>query len=153
MFSPSSPVTGGAQTGFTSPTYTFVSESAPDVNGKQFVVTAVGGTQTGVTVASVSAPNRFTWWRPKAFKAASGYNPTTQRYDKVPMNVHKLITAKAAMVSAAQWVTNLATTTFEVGAGTETYDAANVRALVAEHIGVLSQQSAGIGDTLTSGVS
>ena len=153
MFNPSSPVTGATQTGFTSPTYTFVSESAPDVNGKQFVVTAVGGTQTGVTVSTVSAPNRFTWWRPRSFKAASGYNPTSQRYDKVPMNVHKLVTAKAASVSAAQYVTNMATTTFEVGAGSETYDAPNVRALVCEHIGVLNANSAGIGDTLTSGVS
>lgn len=153
MFSPSSPVSGGPQTGFVTPTYTFVSEAAPDVNGKQYVVTAVGGTQAGVTTSTVSAPNRFTWWRPRSFKAASGYNPTTQRYDKVPMNVHKLVTAKAASVSAAQTVTNLATTTFEVGAVSETYDAANVRALVAEHIGVLYANSAGIGDTLTSGIS
>jgi hypothetical protein len=69
------------------------------------------------------------------------------------MNVHKLVTAKAAAVSASQYVTNLATTTFEVGAGTETYDAANVRALASIHIGALWAQSAGIGDTLTSGVS
>lgn len=153
MFNPASPVAGAAQTGFTSPTYTFVSEPAPDVNGKQYVVTAVGGTQTGVTVSSVSAPNRFTWWRPRVFKQPSGFNSVSGRYDKVPMNVHKLVTAKAASVSASQTVVNLATTIFEIGAGSETYDQANIRALVAEHAGVIYNQAAGIGDTLTSGVS
>lgn len=153
MFNPASPVTGATQTGFTSPTYTFVSESAPDVNGKQSVVTAVGGTQTGVTVSSVSAPARFTWWRPRVFKQPSGYNTSSGRYDKVPMNVHKLVTAKAAAVASGQTVVNMATTIFEIGAASETYDAPNVRALVSLHIGVLNANAAGIGDTLTSGVS
>lgn len=153
MFNPASPVTGAAQTGFTSPTYTHVSEPAPDVNGKQFVITALGGTQTGVTLSSVSAPFRFTWWRPRAFKQPSGFNSVSGRYDKVPMNVHKLVTAKAASISATQTVVNLATTTFEVGAGSETYDAPNVRALASLHIGALSANAAGIGDTLTSGIS
>lgn len=69
------------------------------------------------------------------------------------MNVHKLVTAKAASISATQTVVNLATTTFEVGAGSETHDAPNVRALASLHIGALSVNAAGIGDTLTSGIS
>jgi hypothetical protein len=43
-----SPITGGAQTGLTSPTYTVVTDTAPPGNpGKQVAVTALGGTQAG----------------------------------------------------------------------------------------------------------
>lgn len=55
-FTLTSPITGAAQTGFTSPTYTLTSDLAPDNNGKQVAVTALGGTQVGVTTHSVAAP-------------------------------------------------------------------------------------------------
>jgi len=55
-WSPTTPVTGGAQTGFTAPTYTLSVDTAPDINGKQHAVTALGGTQAGVTSHSVSNP-------------------------------------------------------------------------------------------------
>lgn len=46
----SSPVTGGAQTGFTSPTYTLTADTPPaGSGGKQYAATALGGTQAGVT--------------------------------------------------------------------------------------------------------
>lgn len=49
-------LTGAEQTGFTSPTYTTAADNAPDFNAKQVAVTAVGGTQAGVTAHSVSSP-------------------------------------------------------------------------------------------------
>jgi hypothetical protein len=44
------------------------------------------------------------------------------------------------------------TTVIEVVAGSDTADASNVRAALSLHIGALSQQSAGIGDTSVTGI-
>ena len=85
-FTLTSPVTGGAQTGFTSPTYTIVSDTAPDNNGKQVAVSAIGGTQSGVTIHSVASPFTITFARPKSFKAAAP-NPVNGRLSNVPRNV------------------------------------------------------------------
>lgn len=148
-----SPITGAAQTGFTSPTYTHVTDVAPDVNGKQVAVTAAGGTQTGVTVHSVASPFTITFFRPKVFKFLGKPNPTTGLVKDVPRNVYKLVTRKGVLPLAAQpFTTMLVTTIIEVPAGSDTADAANVRAALSAHIGSLSQQSAGIGDTGVSGI-
>lgn len=153
MWNPTSPITGGAQTGLTSPTYTFVSDVAPDANGKQVAVTALGGTQTGVQVHSVASPFTLTFARPKAFKALGQPNPVTGRLPSVPRNTYKIITRKGVVPLAGQpAATMLVTTTIDVPAGSDSYDAANVRAALSAHIGVLNQQSAGIGDTGISGV-
>jgi len=63
------PVTGAAQTGLTSPTYTLVADIAPDVNGRQWAVSALGGTQTGVRTHSASDPFTITVMRPKVFQS------------------------------------------------------------------------------------
>lgn len=153
MWNPTSPITGGAQTGLTSPTYTFVSDVAPDANGKQVAVTALGGTQTGVQVHSVASPFTLTFARPKAFKALGQPNPVTGRLPSVPRNTYKIITRKGVVPLAGQpAATMLVTTTIDVPAGSDSYDAANVRAALSAHIGALNQQSAGIGDTGISGV-
>lgn len=152
-FSPSSPVTGAAQTGFTSPTYTLSADTAPDVNGKQYAVTAIGGTQAGVTLHSVSSPFTFTFWRPKAFKSLGPVDPSTGELRNVPMNVWKAIVRKGVIPLAGQSPrTAMITLTSEIPAGSDTADPANIRALYSLAIGVLYQQSAGIGDTVNSGV-
>lgn len=148
-----SPVTGSAQTGFTSPTYTLTADVAPDVNGKQSVVTALGGTQSGVTVSSISSPFTVTFWRPKVLRVIG--NPGSNGIiGNVPVNTWKLITRKGVTPALNQPARPmLVTTQIDVPAGADTYDSANVRAAIALHIGVLSQQSAGIGDSLVSGIS
>lgn len=152
-FAPTSPVTGGSQTGFTTPTYTISADAAPDVNGKQYAVTALGGTQAGVTTHSVSSPFTFTFWRPKAFKALGPVDPSTGELRNVPMNVWKMIIRKGVTPLTGQSVrTAMISITCEIPAGSDTADAANIRALYSFAIGVLSQQSAGIGDTVVSGV-
>lgn len=50
------PVTGQPQTGFTSPTFTIAADTPPAVNAKQYVITALGGTQTGASASLVSSP-------------------------------------------------------------------------------------------------
>jgi len=148
-----SPVTGSAQTGLTSPTYTLTTDTAPDNNGKQFAVTGLGGTQTGVVSHSVAAPFTITATRPKALKSLSTPNPVTGVVSNVGRNEYKVITRKGVLPLAGQpYQTMLVTTTISVPAGSDLADAANVRAALSAHIGALTQQSAGIGDTSVSGV-
>jgi hypothetical protein len=148
-----SPITGTAQTGFTSPTYTLTADLAPDNNGKQNAVSALGGTQAGVTTHSIASPFTVTAVRPKVFKYLGKPNPTTGLVKDVPRNTFKLITRKGVTPLAGQpYATLQVTTIIDVPAGSDTYDAANVRAALSAHIGALSQQSSGIGDTAVSGI-
>jgi len=147
----SSPVTGSAQTGLTAPTYTLTSDVAPDNNGKQYAVTAIGGTQAGVTTHTVSAPFTLTYERPKVLRALGNVGANGV-YTNVPRNVHKFRGRKGVTVAANQAAQiALCEVVMSIPAGAETYDAANVRALIAAVIGSLSQISAGIGDTLVTG--
>lgn len=152
-FSLTSPVTGAAQTGFTAPTYTIAADTPPANNAKQSVVTALGGTQTGVTTHSVSAPFSVAMWRPVSFKALKPVNALTGVLDSVPYNTYKVITRKGVLPLAGQAFRNMTiTTVIEVPAGADTADQANIRAALSLHIGSLSQQSAGVGDTGINGV-
>lgn len=148
-----SPITGAAQTGLTSPTYTLTADTAPSNNGKQNAVTALGGTQTGVTAHSVAAPFTISAFRPAVFKQLGKANPVTGVISNVPRNQYKVITRKGVLPLAGQPYTNMQiTTVIEVPAGSDLADSANVRAALSAHIGALSQQSSGIGDTAVSGI-
>jgi hypothetical protein len=151
--SPTSPITGLAQTGLTSPTYTVVSDVAPSTNAKQVAVTALGGTQTGVTISSVSSPFTLNFVRPQTLRGLPAPNPVTGVIANIPRNTYQLITRKGVTPAVNQGqIPMTIRTTVDVPAGADTYDAANVRAALSAHFGYLSQQSAGIGDTATSGV-
>jgi len=152
-FAVTTPVTGGAQTGFTSPTYTLLTDVAPTVNGRQYAVSAVGGTQTGARVHSVSDPFTITLSRAGALRALPAANPVTGRYGSVPKNVHKILLRKGVNFAASQAPeVFLARVELEVPAGSDSYDPANIRAGLSLLIGALSQISAGIGDTAVTGV-
>lgn len=148
-----SPVTGSAQTGLTSPTYTTTTDVAPDVNGKQWAVTALGGTQTGVRTHSVSDPFTITFTRPKNPRVLPSPNAVTGRYAGIPRNTYTLIVRKGVNYAANQ-APDLAICrlTIDIPAGADAYDPANVRAMFSALIGSLSQQSAGWGDTGVSGI-
>lgn len=152
-FSLSTPVTGAAQTGLTSPTYTIALDTSPDAAARQYAVTALGGTQTGVTASSVSSPFTTAMWRPKAFQALGKPNPVTGVVSRVPRNVYKIITRKGVTPLLGQPVQNmLVTTVIEVPAGSDLADPANVRAALSLHFGALAQATSGIGDTTVQGV-
>lgn len=152
-WSPSSPITGGAQTGFSTPTYTITLDSAPDVNGKQHAVTAIGGTQTGVRTHAVSDPFTMTFTKPKSPKTLPSPNAVTGRYASIPRNTYGLVVRKGVLVAAnvAPEIA-IARVYIDVPAGADAYDSANVRALLSALVGLLSQQSSGAGDTLVSGI-
>lgn len=146
-------ITGAAQTGFTTPAYTTTADQAPDMNAKQVAITAIGGTQTGVTAHSVSAPFLLSFWKPKVAAVLGKLNLLTGIYQSVPKNVYKLVTLKGVTPGVNQPTAKLIIRTeIEVPAGCDTYDAPNVRAALSAHIGMLSTASAGVGDTAINGV-
>jgi hypothetical protein len=152
-WNPTSPVTGAAQTGLTTPTYTLTADTAPDSNGKQVAVTALGGTQTGVTTHSVASPFTATFIRPKQFKMLGQPNPVTGRLPSVPMNSYSVIVRKGVTPLANQPAKPLIIrVSMDVPAGADTYDPANIRAALSLAFGLLNQQSAGVGDTVVTGV-
>jgi hypothetical protein len=149
----SSPVTGLAQTGLTTPTYTIVADNAPTSNGRQYAVSALGGTQPGVLVSSGSCPFTLTWFKQAVWKMLGKPNPVTGVINNVPRNVQKLITRKGVLPLAGQpYQTMLVETIVSIPAGADTADAANCRAALSAHFGALSQMSAGIGDTVVTNV-
>lgn len=147
-------ITGGPQTGFTTPTYTVTADNAPDLRSKQWAVTSLGGTQVGVVAHTVNAPFTQTVRRPSLMKtlASAFLNGVTGQYSRVPYNDYVIITRKAAQVALNQWVINEYRTTFHIAAGTETYDVANVKAGVSMHFGGTYTNSAGCGDLVTTGL-
>lgn len=153
MYSPTSPVTGGAQTGFTAPTYTIAVDTAPDVNGKQHAVTALGGTQAGVTPHSVSSPFTATFIRPRTFKALDQVNPVTGKLPSVPKNVWSFVIRKGAVPLANQNpALAILKCEFSLPSGADLASPAELRAALSLLIGLLNQQSAGLGDSFVSGL-
>jgi len=148
------PITGSAQTGLTAPTYTTIADTAPSGNpGKQVAVTALGGTQAGVTVHTVASPFTLNFTRQATLKVLGNPNPVTGVISIVPTNTYKLITRKGVLPLAGQpyKVMNIITE-LDVPAGSDTADAPNIRAGLSAHIGALTQQSAGFGDLAILGV-
>jgi hypothetical protein len=151
-FALTSPITGLAQTGLTSPTYTITADTPPNINAKQWVVTALGGTQTGVVAHSVSAPFSIAMFRPQNPQVLAPVNPVTGVLTKVPTNTYKVIGRKGVLPLAGQaYKTLVATLVLEIPAGSDTADSANVRALLSAMFGAVSQAFAGIGDTCITG--
>jgi hypothetical protein len=140
-----SPITGAAQTGLTSPTYTHVPDFPLDVNSKQVAVTALGGTQGGVTAHSVDKPFTLTFKRPKVLKTpSSGANAR---------NNYELLTRKGVNVAAlSDPKIAIMRTTIEIPVGSESLDPSSLRAMISAHIGAITQQSAGLGDSTVNGV-
>lgn len=154
-FTLTSPVTGGAQTGFTSPTYTLATDVAPtNTAGKQYAVTAIGGTQTGVDASSTpSKPFTITLSKPLNLRVLSAVDPVTGVLRSVPRNVYTIRVRKGVTPLSGQAAVPMQiVTTIEVPAGADSADPANIRAALSLMIGSLSSISASIGDTVVTGV-
>lgn len=148
-----SPVTGGAQTGFTSPTYTVVADTAPTSSGKQYAVTAVGGAGNTPRISSASDPFTVTFERPANIRSAPVPNPVTGVVGNVPRNTYKVRVRKGVIPVANQNPqVMLITGTFDVPAGSDLANPIDLRAANSLFIGALNQQSQGWGDTQVSGV-
>lgn len=151
-FNPSSPVTGGTSTVLTTPTYTIVSDTAPTAQGKQVAVSALGGTQTGVTVNSVSSPFTGTMFRPASLKILQVVNPITGALKSVPMNDYTVLTRKGVLPLAGQPVKVMPIrTVLSVPAGSDLADPISIAAAISFHIGLLAQIADEIRKTAISG--
>jgi len=152
-FAPSSPVTGATVTGLTSPTFTILVDTAPNINGKQYAVSALGGTQVGVDVNSVSKPFTMAFFRPPVLRTLPQANPVTGIIKNVPLNVYKLITRKGAAPAVNQSImVPKITTIIECPAGVDTYEPEEIRAMISAHFGVGWAQADGISSTVLTGV-
>lgn len=153
-FTLTSPVAGGAQTGFTSPTYTLATDTAPTSAGKQYAVTALGGTQTGVDASSSpTRPFTITLSRPQVLRALAPVDPVTGVLRSVPRNTYTIRARKGVTPLAGQAaVTMQGTVTLDIPAGADVADPANVRACLSLLVGALNSISASIGDTVVTGV-
>lgn len=146
-------LTGAPQTSFSSPVYTTVADNAPDFNAKQNAITAADGTQAGVLAHSVSSPFLMSVWKPKVMQSLGKPNPTTGLIANVPNNQYKVITLKGVTPQAGQPFKNMIIkTTIDVPAGSDTADLPNLKAGLSAHIGLLWDQSAGIGDSAGNGL-
>lgn len=148
------PVTGGPQTGLTSPTYTVALDTAPSNSGKQYAVTALGGTQAGVTVHSPANPFTITIVKPPIWKMAPVPNPTTGMVKEAPKNKIKILVRKGApVITGTSPQLMIANLEIAVPAGAETVSPQEVRAALSLLFGAAyTQLSAGVGDLAVTGI-
>jgi len=146
-------ITGGSMSQFTTPTYTVTTDVAPDINGKQYAVTTLGGTQTGVRTHAVSDPFTIAFFRPKSPKALPTPNPITGKYGAIPRNTHGCVVRKGVNYAANQ-APDIAIFrgSWDIPAGSDAYDSANIRALTSFLVGCFNNQSQGLGDMFCNGI-
>jgi hypothetical protein len=145
-------VTGSAVTGLTTPTYTFTQGVAPSSNGKQFSVTSLGGTQTGVRTHSPSSPFSFTFFtdpNPKQIGPVDANG--VLRF--VPNNKYRLI-GRVGVLPLAGQPYRVATIRVEVDlpAGAELADTAQVKAMWSAVGGVFNQHANDHFNTVSTGI-
>jgi hypothetical protein len=144
-----SPVTGGAQTGFTAPTYTVVADTPPNAYSKQWAVTALGGTQASVDVHGASKPFTITFSRPQVIRSAPVVNPVTGVMPNTPRNVYSVIVRKGASPGVSQNPqVGVLRADLSVPAGADLVEPEDIRAALSLLVGSMNQQSSGLGDTL-----
>ncbi len=137
----SSPITGFSQPSLTSPTYTLVADTAPSLNGKQWAVSALGGTQTGVDANNVSAPFTISFFRPSVIKTAdAGVLSAAGIIANIPMNKYSLISRKAVAVndSGGMGIARVETI-FHIPVNASIEDQASIEALISSHVGAIQQ--------------
>lgn len=145
-----SPVTGSAQTGFTTPTYTLTADKFPGPNGTQYAITALGGTQTGASAQTADKPFTLSVERPVSIKTQTvnqnGITVSTGR------NRHRIlvrkgmpaVTGQPALLATGELIVS-------VPVGAESVSAAEIRAMLSCLIGAATQYSAALGDQVVTG--
>jgi len=151
-FSPTSPVTGATVTGLTSPTYTLVADQALNHLSKQWYVSALGGTQAGVSVHSASAPFTVSVVRPQVVKTLQAVDPVTGLLRSVERNRYSVHVRKGVIPLVGQpAVSAIIRCELEVPAGSEIADTNSIAAMISMAFGALSQQASGLLDTAKTG--
>jgi hypothetical protein len=105
-------------------------DTPPASNGKQVYISALGGTQTGVDIHTVSNPFTLSMFRPGKIATLDPVDPNTGQLKKVPFNRYTLIGRKGLLPLAGQarkpgWIR----IEVAIPAGAETADAPALAAL------------------------
>jgi hypothetical protein len=151
-WSPDLTTTGGAQTNLTTPTYTYVADAAPQANARQYVVTTLGGTQTGVRKHTAGDPFRLRLTR-QPYKAVPPKNPVTGAYGNVPLNRTEFLFQKGMKIDSTGTIrVGQVRIIVEIPAGAETNDSINIEAMTSFCIGTLWEESADVGESLITGI-
>jgi hypothetical protein len=138
--------------GLTSPTYTLSADQAPANNGKQYFVSALGGTQTGVDSHAISKPFTHAMFRPIRPSALPSAQNANGVLKNIPLNQYKIVTRKGALVNAANPAQQITiTTVISVPAGVDTYEPEELKAAWSSHVGLLSGNSSALYDTFVTG--
>jgi len=124
------PTTATTTAALTAATYSFVSDMANDNRSKVFVMSAKGGTQTGVNIHTVDSPKYVVFKRPAQFQQASGYNTVSGKYSRVPKNVTRVVGKGSCNVTASQIESIPMELSIGVPAGGPTFDRVNVEASI-----------------------
>lgn len=148
-----SPITGTAITGLTSPTYTIAMDTAPNAWSKQFAVTAIGGTQTGVdTGQTVSRPWAITVSRPQNMRQLNSVD-SNNVLRSFPRNTFVTLVRKGLTVLSGQpSQTALIREEIALPAGADVADVANIKAMLSFASGARVQAINNYANLLTTGV-
>jgi hypothetical protein len=149
-----SPVTGAAITGLTSPTYTLSEDTAPDTNGGQQAVTALGGTQAGVDVHSVARPFTISIYRPKNSKILGPLDPITGAPRGVGgVNTYTVLIRKGVLPLSGQPSRVMQVRVdVSVPAGADIADAVNIKAALSLAVGALWADVQKVNNLALSGI-
>jgi hypothetical protein len=151
-FAPVSPVVGATVTGLTNPTYTLTADLAPSATGKQYAVTALGGTQTSVRTHTISSPFTVTWFRDPQFKQLPPLNQNGE-LARVPMNKHRFIMRVGLQPLAGQaYRTGIIRCEMDIPAGSELADPAQLKAAFSCLGGILSVNADAHYSSVSTGV-
>jgi len=150
-FTPTSPVTGATVTGLTSPTYTLLADQNPSVNGKQWYVSALGGTQTGVSTHAGSDPFTVSIYKVTNYNLVPTVTVGGSFKTSVPRNKFSLVFRKGVLPLAAMpKETAICRVQFDLPAGSDTADAVEIAALVSMSTGLLYANATALYTTLVT---
>lgn len=146
---PGSPITGAAVTGLTSPTFTIVADAAPAPNGKQWLVTTLGGTQTGVTAHSTASPFFLAIYKPLKLKRLGAIVPATGQAAAFPRNSFTSVFGKGMLPLAGQPIqTAIVRLSFDIPAGADLADPTSIKSLISMVAGYLWANGDGFADQM-----
>jgi len=147
-------INGQTVTGLTSPTYTLAADIAPALNAKQWLVSALGGTQTGVNTHSVSYPFTATVFRPLVPKQAPAPNKSTGIIVNNPVNQYKIVVRKGGFFNTAvtQLATMISIETISIPANMDAVDKPEVAAFISFKAGFNWSNAQPIYDMLVNGI-
>lgn len=145
-------VTGAPVTGLTSPTATLTADNAADAFTAQSVVSALGGTQTGVLTHSIASPFTVTQRRQKVLKILPKVN-VAGYLASVGRNTYSTLFRKGLTVLAGQpFQIGLTRFENEIPAGAETADQINLKGWISFIAGFIYSNTNGYVAMWTDGI-